>query len=217
MSQRAIIFADGDPASYERLVWAAWYVPGDLLVGADHGATYFARFGVLPHIVVGDFDSLAADALAAFEAAGVQVERHPLRKDQTDLELAVDLALAAGVGDILIFGALGRRWDMTLANMLLLARPAYVGVRLRLVDGNQQIMLIAPRRVTKVPGRPGDTVSLVPLGGDAGGVTTACLEYPLEAGTLPFGATLGISNVITTTPATLTVQSGLVMCITTHS
>lgn len=216
MPERAIIFANGDWRSYDRLSWDDWYRPGDLLVGADNGASFFARFGVQPDVVIGDLDSLPADELAALKAAGVRVERYPVRKDQTDLELAVEWALAAGAKDVLIFGALGWRWDMTLANMLLLARPAYRKARLRLVDGDQAIMLVRPGEMVELPGRPGDIVSLVPLVGDATGVTSRGLEYRLDDDRLPFGATLGISNTIVATSATLFVGEGLLLCALIH-
>ena len=145
----------------------------------------------------------------------MRVERFPARKNETDLELALRLAVreapAEAARDILIFGALGGRWDQTLANLLLLAHPDFRAVRVRLVDGRQQIYLV--QGPTVIEGQPGDTVSLVALNGDALGVTTDGLEYPLQRGTLRFGSTLGISNVLVGTRATVSVESGLVACV----
>jgi thiamine pyrophosphokinase len=44
-------------------------------------------------------------------------------------------------------------------------------------------------------------------------VTTDGLEYPLARGTLQFGSTLGISNVLVGTRATVSVEQGLVACV----
>jgi thiamine pyrophosphokinase len=206
---RAIIFANGplpDLAGARRTL-----TPGDRLIAADGGLRHLRALGLTPHLLVGDLDSAGADEVAAARAAGAQIEKHPARKDETDLELALRRACADGAHDVLIFGALGGRWDQTLANLLLLAHPAYRTVRLRLLDGQQQIYLV--QGATTLEGQPGDTVSLVPLSGDAHGVTTAGLEYPLADGTLPFGGTLGISNVLLGTEATVTVRSGLVAVI----
>lgn len=213
---RTIIFANGlltDPAAARAAIG-----PGDRLIAADGGLHHMQALGLRrPDVLIGDLDSIEPAEAEAVRAAGGRVERFPVRKDQTDLELAVHLARAEGAaagssgGDILIFGALGGRWDQTLANLLLLAHPEFRDARLRLVDGAQQIYLVQRRAV--IEGQPGDTVSLISLQGDARGVTTEGLEYPLRGGTLPFGSTLGISNVLVGRQGSVAVEEGLVACI----
>jgi thiamine pyrophosphokinase len=66
-------------------------------------------------------------------------------------------------------------------------------------------------------GKPGDTVSLIPLGGDTEGITTQWLEYPLEDETLYFGSTRGISNVLLDENATVFIKKGLLLCIIIHN
>lgn len=207
--RRTIIFANGLVSDLEAA--RATLRSDDYLISADGGLRYYQALGLRPHVLVGDLDSIEAGDEDALRAAGTRVERFPRRKDETDLELALRLALAEGATDILIFGALGGRWDQTLANLLLLAHPDFRAVRVRLLDGPQQIYLVQGQTV--VEGQPGDTVSLVALNGDARGVTTDGLEYPLARGPLRFGSTLGISNVLLGTRATVTVESGLVACV----
>ncbi len=207
--QRAIIFANGEVSDLAAA--RAVLRPDDTLVAADGGLRYYRALGLEPQVVVGDLDSIEAGEAAALTAAGVRVERFPARKNETDLELALRQALADGADDVLIFGALGGRWDQTLANLLLLAHPDFRTVRVRLLDGPQQIYLVQGQTV--VEGQPGDTVSLIALNGDALGVTTDGLEYPLARGTLRFGSTLGISNVLVGTRAAVSVEQGLVACV----
>jgi thiamine pyrophosphokinase len=206
---RAILIANGELSDLN-IVRAALR-SDDLLIAADGGLHYFRALGLWPAVVVGDLDSISSAERAALAEAGVRVEQFPARKDQTDLELAVRFARDAGARDILIFGALGGRWDQSLANLLLLAHPDLGDLRLRLIDGSQTLYLA--RGETLIEGRTGDTVSLIPLTGDAHGVTTAGLDYPLADGRLPFGATLGVSNVLVGERATVTVREGAVMCI----
>jgi thiamine pyrophosphokinase len=206
---RTIIFANGlltDPASAR-----AALRPGDRLIAADGGLHHLQKLGLRPDVLIGDLDSVEPAEAEAVQNAGGQVIRHPVRKDETDLELAVRLARAEGAGDILVFGALGGRWDQTLANLLLLAHTDFRSARLRLIDGAQQIYLVQGE--TQIEGQPGDTVSLISLQGDARGVTTEGLEYPLRDGQLPFGSTLGISNVLVDRQARVSVQDGLLVCI----
>ena len=206
---RTIIFANGLLA--DSAAARAAIRPADRLIAADGGLHHLLALGLTPHVLIGDLDSVEPAEAAAVEACGARVERFSPRKDQTDLELAVRLARAEGASDILIFGALGARWDQTLANLLLLAHPDFHGARIRLVDGAQQIYLIQSRAV--IEGQPGDTVSLISLQGDARGVTTDGLEYPLQRGVLSFGSTLGVSNVLLGPQATVTVEGGLLACI----
>jgi thiamine pyrophosphokinase len=207
--KRAVIFANGPLADLDAA--RAVLRPGDRLIAADGGLRHLRALGQRPHALVGDLDSVEAGEAARLEAAGVGVHRYPARKDETDLELALRLALAEGASEVVVLGALGGRWDQTLANLLLLAHPDFRGARVRLLVGAQQVYLV--RGETLIEGQPGDTVSLVPLGSDARGVTTAGLEYPLTDGTLPFGGTLGISNVLVGQTATVSVAEGLVVCV----
>ncbi len=208
-ARRAIIFANGqlaDPAAARAAIG-----PADQLIAADGGLHHLLALGLRPHVLIGDLDSVGPDQAEQVAADGTRVERFSPRKDQTDLELAVRLAVAEGAGDILIFGSQGARWDHTLANLLLLANADFRAVRLRLVDGPQQIYVIQGQAI--IEGQPGDTVSLISLQGDARGVTTDGLDYPLQDGRLAFGSTLGVSNVLLGATATVSVAEGLVACI----
>ncbi|RMF42927.1 MAG: thiamine diphosphokinase, partial [Anaerolineae bacterium] len=111
---------------------------------------------------------------------------------------------------------LGGRWDMTLGNILLLAHPDFRDLRISLVDGPQEVLLLSEGIPWEVRGQPGDTVSLIPLRGDAEGVTTRGLRYPLSEGRLRFGAARGVSNVLLENPAQVFIRKGLLVCIIIH-
>ena len=212
---RAVILANGelnDLDSARALVRA-----DDLIIAADGGLRHCRALGLTPHTLIGDLDSTSPADLAAVESAGTQIVRYPARKDQTDLELALEWTVAHGADDIVILGALGGRWDQTLANLLLPALPTWQSARIRIVDGRQQISLArGPGSITLI-GSPGDTVSLISVGGDAVGITTAGLEYPLANGTLRFGSTLGVSNALIANEAGVTLLEGLLVCIVISS
>lgn len=211
---RAVIFANGtlnDPPQTLAALQA-----GDTVIAADGGARHCQALGVHPAVVIGDFDSLSAAELAQLEQDGAQVLRYPERKDFTDLELALQHAVAIGADEILVFAALGARWDQTLANLLLPAAPGLEHVRIRLLDGQQEIALLRPGEPHTLTGQAGDTVSLVPLGGHARGITTEGLEYPLADGTLYFGTTRGISNVLLGERASVRLKDGLLLCTIIH-
>ncbi len=213
---RAVIFANGgftDPRGARGLLR-----PDDLIIAADGGTHHALTAGVLPHVVIGDLDSLLPDERSHVEAAGSRIIRFSPRKDETDLELALLHAVREGATEIVILAALGGRLDQTIANLLLLALPELNGRDVRIVEGTQTAFLIhGGRDGALVEGRPGDTVSLIPLGGDAVGVTAEGLEWPLHEDTLRFGPARGVSNVLTAQIARVRVRRGLLLCVVTQA
>jgi len=210
---RAIIFANGefpDPQSVRDLLRA-----DDLVIAADGGIHHALAAGVIPHVVIGDLDSLSADALAQVEAAGSRIIRFSPHKDETDLELALLHAARTGASEIVILAALGGRLDQTIANVLLLSLPELRELNARIVEGPQTAFLIYSEALIK--GQPGDTVSLISLGGDAVGVTAEGLEWPLRQETLYFGPARGVSNVLTAEQARVRVRRGMLLCVVTHA
>jgi thiamine pyrophosphokinase len=206
---RAVIFANG---------WLSHPIlpqPGDLVIAADGGARHCLDFGFQPKIVVGDFDSLDERHIDILRAAGARFVRYPSRKDHTDLELALQLAQDLGADEILIQGALGDRWDQTVANILLPA--AFSTTRIRLVDGPQEIYFLHGGEQLELSGQPGDTLSLIPLAGNAHGITTHNLEYPLVDDELIFGSTRGVSNVMRDERAAVSLRDGVLLCILIRS
>jgi thiamine pyrophosphokinase len=67
----------------------------------------------------------------------------------------------------------------------------------------------------ELAGRPGDLVSLIPLGVTATGVRTEGLRYPLAGEPLTLGRTRGVSNVRTRPVARITLESGRLLVIET--
>jgi thiamine pyrophosphokinase len=183
----------------------------NLLIAADGGALPLLAEERWPDLVIGDLDSIDAPALARLEQRGVAIMRHPRAKDETDLELALLHAAERGADQIDVLGALGGRWDHTLANVALLALPELVGRRVRLLADRQTLFLV--RGTAALEGQRGDTVSLLPLTGVAEGVTTAGLQYPLSDATLSFDRARGVSNVLLDPPGRVSLRAGLLLVV----
>jgi thiamine pyrophosphokinase len=213
----ALVLADGsapDGPTLDR-VWPGWSDGIDRVIAADGGARHAPGLGRPIDLWVGDGDSLGEDGIAALAAAGVPIRRSPVDKDETDTELALLAALDAGARRITIAGALGgARVDHGLANVWLLDHPRLAGYDVRLLDANARIRLVGPGRAD-LGGRVGDLVSLLPFGGDATGVATEGLRYPLRNETLGSGPSRGLSNVRLASDAALTVGSGRILVVET--
>jgi thiamine pyrophosphokinase len=208
---RMVIIANGhlpDPVKARRRIQ-----PGDHVICADGGTHHARAMGVTPDVIVGDLDSLDPGLCSELETAGVRFEVYPPRKDETDLELALRLAIDEGAEEIEILAMLGGRLDQSLANLLLLARPEWAPAWVRVTEGDQTAWPVRGGQETTIEGTSGDLLSLVPLTPRATGVTLEGVEWPLHAATLRFGSTLTISNTLKAPRARLTIEEGLVLVI----
>ena len=212
---RAIIFANGVmdnwPAGMELSA------ESDLLIAADGGLRHCLNRQIKPHIIVGDMDSVQPKDLSKFEQQGVEVIRFSKHKDQTDLQLAIHVALQRNIQEIFILGALGERWDMTLSNVLILASPMLKGAEVKILENGQEIFCLHGGQDVTINGRTGDVVSLLPLAQDAVGVTLAGFEYSLDSETLPMGTTRGVSNVLKGRSARIGLRLGHLLVVISRS
>ncbi|MBB5346868.1 thiamine diphosphokinase [Desulfoprunum benzoelyticum] len=185
----------------------------DYVIATDGGALHCHALGLTPDLVVGDMDSIPQWLLDEFRQQGVETRTYPERKDHTDLELAIDLAIERGMTDLTILAALGQRWDMSIAAVMLLTTPRFAGLRIILRDGPTDLFCLRGRQRLDLAAVPGARLSLIPLGGPALGVTLQGLEYPLADHCIPMGSTLGISNVVTRPEVSIEVREGLLLCL----
>ncbi len=207
---KAVVVAHGDVDPRDR----AELEGADLIVAANGGTLALERWGVAPHAIVGDLDSLGLERAAEFSARGVTVLPFSPEKDESDLELAVGHVLKVKPDDIVLLGIFGgERFDHELANTLLLAGDAYRGRGLRAVHGNVVARALHGGERLELAGMLGDVVSLLAVRGNAEGVRTQGLRYPLAGETLPFGAARGLSNVVMARPASVACDRGVLLVI----
>ena len=208
--ERVVLFANGEAQSRATLALQG----DDFLVAVDGGLHHLQDLGLNPHLLIGDMDSLSAQEVEACRQAGIEILRFPPAKNKTDLELALDEVLKRGYRNILIAFALGGRLDQTLGNLALLSRPDLDDCSMRIDDGLTEVALL--RHTITLACQPGDTVSLLPWGGEAGGVVTHGLEYALEGETLLPWQTRGISNRCTGKRFSVSLEQGALLLIHTR-
>jgi thiamine pyrophosphokinase len=221
--RHAVVVADGDVPSRDALdaAWPGWADAVELVIAADGGLVRARTIGLEPTLLVGDLDSIEPAVLATAEATGLPIHRSPADKDESDAELALLEALDAGADRVTILGAFGgSRVDHELANLWLLAHPAARDARVELLDARARAtMIVAPGDGTTVTiplaGPVGGTVSLLPFGGDALGITTHGLRYPLRDEPLVTGPARGLSNVRVTPDASVALRGGRLLVIET--
>jgi thiamine pyrophosphokinase len=204
---RAIVLAAG------RLGDVGVVGPADLVIAADGGSGHAVALDLAIDVIVGDLDSIEPDTLQSAEAAGVAIEQHDPDKDATDLELALDSAMARGAKQVTVLGVGGGRADHHLANVLLLANPKYAAVDIDAwVDGSRVVVV---HRARAIDVEEGATVTLLPIGGPASGVRTSGLRWPLRGETLTPGTSRGVSNVALMPMIQVEVESGTLLAVIT--
>jgi thiamine pyrophosphokinase len=235
--RHVLVLADGplDPVEAIEEAWPGWSEAIDHVIAADGGARHAAAIGRTIDHWLGDADSIDPALLANLEVGGTRVDRAPVDKDETDAELALIAAAATGAPRITVLGALaGTRLDHELGNVWLLAHAAPAGRDVRLVSARTRIRLATAGGAgsattlatdatdatdaaveVDVSGRVGDLVSLLPFGGDAEGITTVGLRYPLRDEALRLGPSRGLSNVREADDARVTLRSGRLLVVET--
>ena len=188
----------------------------DAVIAADGGTDALDRLGRRPDRLVGDLDSAPPALVERLEAAGTRVDRHPSDKDASDTELAIRAAVHDKADQVDLLGATGGdRLDHELANLFLLADPDFASIELRAISGPTVVRVLRGGRSLALRGEVGDLVTLLPIGGDAKGVSAVGLRWPLDGTTLPMGRSRGLSNVVVGPGASVTLTDGVLLVVET--
>lgn len=207
--ERVAVLANG--RGYDVAQVRALAEQADAVIAADGGSNVARQAGLCPALVVGDMDSVTSETMAWLRDNGAELLRHPSAKDETDLELALLEAARRGAKEVVVLAALGGRTDQLLANISLLALPELAAMRCYLVSGVETILLL--RGSLELSGAKGDLVSLIPIGGDAHGIWTDGLAYPLAGESLWWARARGISNVLAQPKAMVQVGEGCLVVV----
>jgi thiamine pyrophosphokinase len=179
------------------------------VIAADSGLDHASHIGLDVDFLVGDMDSVDARRLETHRGP---VDLHPIDKDSTDFELALDHAVERpNIERIIVLGGRGGRIDHFLANAAVIASPKFERCEIEWIAGTARISVV--RHHTQLHGTPGQTVSLLSAGGDVLGITTAGLRWELSDEDLPFGSTRGVSNELARPFATVRVRSGCLFAV----
>lgn len=183
----------------------------NLLIGADGGALFLEKIGFLPDVVIGDFDSLTEEKIAHLKKMGVEIKKYPVEKDETDGELALEYCRDNGYTDIIIIGSLGGRFDQQLANVFLLEYAHRSGLNAVIKEPGLELGVIYKKKV--ICNKKGSGISLIPLNDRVAGVSIDGCKYGLDNESLLRYKSRGISNLIVSERASISVKTGLLLYI----
>lgn len=185
-----------------------------MLVGADRGALFLVKHGLIPDAALGDFDSVTSGEKELIrQHSRLFLDCDAVDKNWTDTEWALEWALEQKPRSLLLLGATGTRLDHSLANIQLLKRALDRGVACRIADAHNDIRLLAGGECLRLPKGDYAQVSLLPFAGVARGITLEGFLYPLVDAVLETGQSLGISNVIAGEEGLIRLEEGLLLVI----
>jgi thiamine pyrophosphokinase len=211
----AIIVTGGAPPPKQ----VAAVLPADrFVIAADSGYDHARYLGLAVDLLVGDLDSISPAGLAHARAAGVAIEQHPVAKDATDTELALDAAVERGLGRLVVVSGGGDRLDHVLATLFALAAPRFADRPAEMWWGSTSIEVRHAGSEPILGTHPDELFSVLPVHGLATGVAISGARYPLHDRSLAAGSSLGVSNVADPErPTTVRLAAGSVLVIRPHA
>lgn len=174
----------------------------DFVIAVDAGFSYLEAIGVEPDMAVGDFDSLGYLPICP------RISRHPVKKDKSDMELALDKAVSEGHDSVVVYGALSRRLDHTMANLQLFARYSESDVRVTGIGDTFAVRLVTGPDSFELPFHEEGTVSVLSASDTAKGVVETGMAYSLDDEDLTNRTSRGVSNELIGEPACVSVEEG---------
>ena len=186
--KRCIIFGGGQIVD-QRYARNLIDTEKDYIICADSGYSHCCAMGIVPQLVVGDFDSYRGDVSKKCELIRVEAE-----KNDTDTMLAEKEALRRGYTEMILLGMTGGRMDHTLANIQTVVYAARAGARAVIMDRDLVVCAICgPDSITVAP-KQRCTLSVFSHSDESHGVCIRGAKYPLEDATLTNTFPLGVSN-----------------------
>ncbi|MBU8790137.1 thiamine diphosphokinase [Oceanobacillus caeni] len=189
----------------------------DVWIGADRGALYILNHGIKAYYAVGDFDSVNEEEKLKIKANAIAYEEYPAKKDETDLELAIQKAFDENPSTIYLFGFTGGRLDHELINIQLLYRIRKKGIRAMLIDYLNEMELTFPGEHSIKKDLRYRYISFIPFSQEVEGLTLTNFYYPLQNKTIHWGSTLCISNELISNSGTFFYEKGILLVVKSRS
>lgn len=205
MQKRCIIIASAleDECSVE-------HTPSDFLIAADAGYLCCQKHNIIPDMVVGDFDSMCIEEL---EGAACEHIKLPCAKDDTDTLAAIRIGLQHDCNEFHIYGGISTDMAHSFANFQCLDFCEEKGTHAFLHTEGQVSQLVTKSRPLIIDDCQNKRLSVFAWGDSATGVNISGTRWELDNETLTSAFPVGVSNVVTSNKAQISVSTGKLLCI----
>lgn len=187
---RAAIISNGDLASLE--YFKNVILEYDIIISADGASNKLRQLDIVPNYILGDLDSIDEVTLNYFQEKYVEFIKFNPEKDFSDTHICIDFLLDKGFKKIDIYGALGGRWDHSMANFGLMYYAYKKGIELELLDRYDRARVCGIGEHISFK-KENQCFSIFAVFEDAV-VSLAGVKYPLNEYPLSRGESIGLSN-----------------------
>ena len=199
--KRCFIIAGGDfDGFFDKLK------DSDLVIAADKGFEYAKKYGITPHIIIGDFDSTNKPS------DNEVIKLNPI-KDYTDTKAAMMIAKEKGYSEIIIYGGLGGRDSHTIANIRSALEYKKLGINVTIKSKDKSMHIVANELSCEFKEENDFYVSVFALSDIAKGVSIHGLYYELNDFKLTIDNSLGVSNETCGRDFSISVEEGYLLVI----
>ncbi len=178
------------------------------IIAADAGYSYLKKMGIVPDLVLGDFDSLG------------EIPDHPKTmvypsvKDDSDMGIAAKIGLEKGYDRFYIYGATGGdRPEHTVANLQTLCMLSQKGAKAFIISDNGTVYTALTEGEAEFQTFAKGYLSIFCMGKEATGITVEGTKYTLKDATLSPFEPVGVSNEFTGVSARIKVQNGTLLIV----
>lgn len=182
MKKICAIISGGDYSPLENIEKA------DFIIACDHGYEYAEKCGIVPDLFIGDFDSFSGRL-----PSDIPVLELPTEKDDTDTQAAVRYAVENGFDEIVLYCALGGRFDHTFSNIQSCAYAVEHGAGIRIISESDYLFFLSNSEL-RIPEKNGYSLSVFALSDECDSVCITGTKYTLENATVKFSQPIGVSN-----------------------
>jgi thiamine pyrophosphokinase len=182
-----------------------------LIVSADGALKNCLYLKLIPDLVIGDMDSICEDDEKILKSCNKKVQfiKSPCEKDESDTQLALEYLVKNNIKNIILIGALGKRMDHSLANLLNLASGKLENSCIKIIDECYEIFVL--RKSDTINGTIGNTLSIFSLTPNTYFINTDGLKYKLHEENLRFTPIRGLSNIIEKETIRLDFKDGVLL------
>lgn len=205
-----IAIVSGGKAPSEELI-RGYLEKVDYIIAADKGSECLYNYGIIPNLLVGDFDSANKDILNKIKEQVSEILEFPPEKDYTDTEIAIIEAIKRGAKNIYLFGATGSRIDHMLGNIGLLLTTKKKGVYLELIDDNNRIYL--GNTGMKIFGKYGENIGFHALSDTVKNLKISGAKYNLDGYNMGLLDPRAICNEFIDTPIEISYDEGQLLIL----
>lgn len=191
------------------------FTKDSMWIGVDKGVAILLNNGIQPDYAFGDFDSVTEQEWNLIRSKVKNIRTFKPEKDEPDMELAINWALAQNAEKIRIFGGTGGRLDHFLGNLQLIIRPLLkdISCDIEIIDRQNMIFAKGPGRHQIEKNENKKFISFIPFSSDIEGLTLIGFKYPLKDRHIPLTSTLCISNELIKDYGTFSFTKGILLVV----